>query len=740
MSTDYNYDEQGQFFPFFILTISGLVTLPLSYSLLNPTKELENTAPRIRCDFKPSEAELVEGQKKKQRRRERRWKRIITVLVGWLTMGWMIYLIMVTARLTPKIWNPYDILGISRSLDEKAIKSHYKRLSLKFHPDKIRPDPEKNQTTESLNDHFVEITKAYKALTDEEVRNNYIQYGHPDGKQSFSIGIALPKFIITEGNGKYVLLVYGLLLGVLLPYVVGKWWYGTQRVTKEKVLVASAGNLFREYEDDMSVGAVVSALSTGEEYHEVFKDEKAESGAAKLEGRILSGASPHLSGAGLTSKDRARLESLDGGVRRKALGLLWAYLGRVSLSDGVLDDEKYEAAPIALVLNECLRAIAFAFGNTAPVLSTYHTSQNLIQAIAPGASPLLQLPYFTPEVVHSIEGAGSKTHLTLQQYMRLPEEKRRGLTVGPKLLSESQYQTAISVARQIPVLKVEKAFFKVVGERYITPSSLVQFVVKARIIPPGVVNVPAVNELDLEDVDPEEGDLSAILGRKSNSSAKANKPDVVAPSTDEAVQPPLAYAPFFPRDHSPRWHVFLADSKQNKIAVPPTAFMTFDKPVFETSAADSTLHPTFAMQTLKITFQAPPQPGQYTFVMHLVCDSYIGTDTTETVTLSVEEMARAEEMGSEDDISEPEEGEIFFYDTSQHESATADRAFVSADSIAGQMNALKTGGLAGAAAPPKRRRKAKVVEDSDSSDESDTDGEEAQDTSDTDTDTESEGE
>src|SRR5947207_3218496 len=110
------------------------------------------------------------------------------------------------------------------------IKSHYKKLSLKFHPDKVRPDPGLNQTAESLNEYFVELTKAYKALTDEEVRNNYIQYGHPDGKQSFSIGIALPQLIVAEGNGKYVLLVYGILLGVLLPYVVGTWWYGTQRM------------------------------------------------------------------------------------------------------------------------------------------------------------------------------------------------------------------------------------------------------------------------------------------------------------------------------------------------------------------------------------------------------------------------------------------------------------------------------------------------------------------------------
>lgn len=137
---------------------------------------------------------------------------------------------------------------------------------------------------DSITAYYVEISKAYKALTDEEVRNNYIQYGHPDGKQSFSIGIALPKFIITEGHGKYVLLVYGLLLGVLLPYIVGKWWYGTQRMTKENVLVASAGNLFREYEDDVLEGGIIKVLTSGEEYQGVLKGNKADAGLEKIEG------------------------------------------------------------------------------------------------------------------------------------------------------------------------------------------------------------------------------------------------------------------------------------------------------------------------------------------------------------------------------------------------------------------------------------------------------------------------
>lgn len=190
---------------------------------------------------------------------------------------------------------------------------------------------------EDVTNNYVEISKAYKALTDEEIRNNYIQYGHPDGKQSFSIGIALPKFIVTDGNGKYVLLFYFMLLGVLLPYVVGRWWYGTQRTTRDKVLVASAGKLFREYKDNITDGGVISALSCGEEFAEVLKGGNVDNGLGKTEKKILADGETSTTAAGLTVKDRETLEGLEG-VRRKTLALLWAYLGRVDLEDATLND------------------------------------------------------------------------------------------------------------------------------------------------------------------------------------------------------------------------------------------------------------------------------------------------------------------------------------------------------------------------------------------------------------------
>lgn len=112
--SEYNYDEGGQFFPFFMLTMAGLVTLPLTYNILKPSTDLEHTATRIESDFKPKDEDLIDDLKRKQKRKERKVKRIIAAVLGYAFMAYMIYLISITQRTVPKLWDPYDILGVSR--------------------------------------------------------------------------------------------------------------------------------------------------------------------------------------------------------------------------------------------------------------------------------------------------------------------------------------------------------------------------------------------------------------------------------------------------------------------------------------------------------------------------------------------------------------------------------------------------------------------------------------------------
>ncbi|EXJ87260.1 translocation protein SEC63 [Capronia epimyces CBS 606.96] len=716
-SSDYNYDDQGQFFPFFMLTMVGLVTVPLTYNVLKASTDLEQTAARVQSDFKPKNDDLIEAQRRRRKRKNRKTKRIIAVVVGYAFMAYMIYLIAIIQRTIPKMWDPYDVLGVSRSATEAEINSFFKRLTVKFHPDKARPDPSKNETAEFINERWVELNKAYKALTDEEMRNNYLLYGNPDGKQSTSIGIALPKWMVEEGNRWFVVAFYGFLLGILLPYTLGKWWYGTQAVTKDKVLHATAGNLFREWREDITEGGVIAALSIGDEFKEVLKGPRSDAGAAKVESKVLGSSA-------LTNSDKAKLKSIDDPVRRKALALLWAYLARIDLDDPELEKEKYDVAPTALLLNNSFTSITLPFGVVKPLLASYHTSQNVIQAVAPGWSPLLQLPNITPQIATKISES-SKTPVTLQTFMALPPGVRRNACSE---LSEAQYSQALRVASQIPHLQIAKAFFKVVGERVVTPSSLVQLVIKARVIPPGTKDIPAVDPLDLEDIDPDEGDLEALHGREPAKSKQRKLPDgriVEDDSKEGSVQPPLAHAPYFAADHAPRWHVFLSEARTGRIAVPPFTFTAFDRPIFH---ADGT--PTFNMLTLKCQFQAPPQVHAFPFVLHLICDSYVGLDSKVDVVLDVKDASEANIVESDDEISEPEE-----------------------DSLAGQLQAMKTGGLTGGPTTTKKKKKASTIpasrkdapvvnkdpEDQSDNDDSDTEGSE-DDTSDTDTDTDTETE
>lgn len=70
----------------------------------------------------------------------------------------------------------YDILQVPKGASEEQIKRAYRKLALKYHPDK-------NQGNEEANKKFAEINNAYEVLSDSEKRNIYDKYGEEGLKQ-----------------------------------------------------------------------------------------------------------------------------------------------------------------------------------------------------------------------------------------------------------------------------------------------------------------------------------------------------------------------------------------------------------------------------------------------------------------------------------------------------------------------------------------------------------------------------
>jgi molecular chaperone DnaJ len=65
----------------------------------------------------------------------------------------------------------YDLLGINRTASADEIKKSYRKLAMKFHPDRNQGDKEAERK-------FKEINEAYEVLKDDQKRAAYDRHGH----------------------------------------------------------------------------------------------------------------------------------------------------------------------------------------------------------------------------------------------------------------------------------------------------------------------------------------------------------------------------------------------------------------------------------------------------------------------------------------------------------------------------------------------------------------------------------
>lgn len=90
----------------------------------------------------------------------------------------------------------YNTLGVKRGASEKEIKSAFRKLARKYHPD-LNPDDRESEA------RFKEVSEAYEVLTDPEKRKKYDQFGseweHYQQAQGSAAGFDFSKY--AQGNG-----------------------------------------------------------------------------------------------------------------------------------------------------------------------------------------------------------------------------------------------------------------------------------------------------------------------------------------------------------------------------------------------------------------------------------------------------------------------------------------------------------------------------------------------------------
>ncbi|KAF8164785.1 Sec63 Brl domain-containing protein [Crassisporium funariophilum] len=666
----YEYDEAGVMAAYFLITFLALVLVPLTISSLTKTSE----KPTEGCQCPP----CVEQQKSvgKQERGSlltpNLSKKTYFLLGGWSLFAFVCYRVSLL-KVENKIYNPFEILGIKSDTTDKDIKSHFKSLSRQFHPDKVKATA--NLTIEAIQEHFITLTKAYKSLTDEKIKRNWIEYNNPDGPQSTSMGIALPKWIIEGKNRIWVLGAYGLVFGGALPALVGRWWFGSRQKTKDGINALSAAAFFKSIKEESSMEEVVGALGKAYKWELPVTKSKASTEMEQIEKSIKERLGSKW------TEVRKLAQDYDGELheqRRKALVLLYAHMLRLEIQDaGLRKQQKQVILQTPLLLNALLN-VSISRNWLFPSLFIMRLHAYFTQALPPSASErqrFTQLPGIGQDDVKTV-GPKAKD---MADFLHSLEEKDDPRLKNVKKAMEKWGHVEIVCSYSFECLFMLMIDI-VIGERIVTPSSIVFLLIKLRISPPGPATETKERSVD---------ETKRIVQRTEEEDEKFLTSRLDAEELPSSATNKGAHAPFWPGVRKPSWWIVLADDKSNRVVVPPLKI---------TDIPNSQPGSDRDYRSYKIQFQCPPNTGLFTWKVYVVSDTFVGEEPTTDIALKVEDPPTVEDQPSDDDISEPDE-----------------------DTLAGQMAAMRGGPVKKIRSKDESDEESSTDDDKDSGSDSDSD-------------------
>lgn len=623
MASEYVYDEDGESWPFFILAILSFILVPLTFrwvhrvihsrDLAYYNSGIKGSIIETASSIGVENVQQIKAHQAKQKSSKIFNKTLLVLIIGWALVIYVALYVTKDADLSGA-FDPYTILDISAFASEKEIKSKYKRLSLKFHPDKL-PKDLTEKARDEMEAAFIRITLAYKSLTDEVTRNNFLTYGNPDGPQDITHGIAIPKFLVEGKYSPVMILVYFLLIGVLLPFIVGSWWSDVKSHTRMGLHVDTAA-LYARKLTDRNPAVLITPLMI-------------------------------LDWVCLSHEIKTTFKHLN---YNQVKDLISKHMNRdfgYVTSNPSLEADKVKLISMLPKLINGLIDIAVVFRQTEVVISAGELQKSIVQGVKSSGKhqEILQLPYVDPQVVEKSSVKKLGKLFTLNE-----EEQKKALGIK----DSAKLKKALEVAAHIPSLRVIESDFVVPGEEVVPPSSQAHLALKFLIKGARLKSSPEIDEERLK--------------------VEETMDYLRDPFKSNEEQPPLpfAYAPYFPGSIRNAWTGYLISQKDNRLSEGTSSYLVQNVDLSNLELTqekwkDGKEDVTIGTFNIKLEAPTPPMAGSFHFRVILKNNAYFGCDVDLPVELLVEDPPQKPIMNikqedysddDESDISDPEEDSL----------------------------------------------------------------------------------
>jgi len=226
------YDDSA--FLYFAITILLVVLLPATVAQLRALFGSDGGAAgefkaRTSVERKvPKRFDAIAGSTKSD---NASWK-LYLLCLGWALVAFLAYHTGDSAQIQQ--FDPWEVLGVSKSATEKEIRSAYRKKSMLYHPDKNeRKAPDERALAAQM---LEKVQNAHVILTNEEAFKNFKATGSADGGGQMQVSIGLPKMLIDKRNQNIVLVAYLLVLTIIIP-AGGILWYQRSKRFGDKMIL-----------------------------------------------------------------------------------------------------------------------------------------------------------------------------------------------------------------------------------------------------------------------------------------------------------------------------------------------------------------------------------------------------------------------------------------------------------------------------------------------------------------------